>query len=72
MYIHAKQIVHRDLKPKNILINSNCQLRIADFGLARVYSTENDTKILAMTEYVTTRWYRAPEILGIYILIVSN
>jgi serine/threonine protein kinase len=38
-------------------------LKVADFGLARVYNDSNDSKILAMTEYVTTRWYRAPEVL---------
>jgi serine/threonine protein kinase len=38
-------------------------LKIADFGLARLYNETNDTKIIALTEYVTTRWYRAPEVL---------
>eukprot|EP01041_Mallomonas_annulata_P001846 gene1846-3581_t len=62
-YLHSMNIVHRDLKPRNILVNSNCDLKIADFGLARVYSVKTETKTLAMTEYVTTRWYRAPEVL---------
>lgn len=62
-YLHSHNIVHRDLKPRNLLVNCNCLLKIADFGLARVYNDRNDTKIVAMTEYVTTRWYRAPEIL---------
>jgi mitogen-activated protein kinase 1/3/mitogen-activated protein kinase 6 len=48
---------------RNLLVNSNCSLKIADFGLARVYNPQNDKKIAPMTEYVTTRWYRAPEIL---------
>lgn len=34
-YIHSAQIVHRDLKPRNLLVNSNCDLKICDFGLAR-------------------------------------
>jgi len=38
-------------------------LKLADFGLARLYFAENDRKIAPMTEYVTTRWYRAPEII---------
>lgn len=49
-------MVHRDLKPSNILINENCDLKICDFGLARVQTPE-------MTGYVSTRYYRAPEIM---------
>jgi serine/threonine protein kinase len=34
-YIHSANVLHRDLKPSNLLINSNCDLRICDFGLSR-------------------------------------
>ncbi|KAJ8484664.1 hypothetical protein OPV22_017149 [Ensete ventricosum] len=57
-YIHSAKVIHRDLKPSNLLLNANCDLKICDFGLARPTS-ENDI----MTEYVVTRWYRAPELL---------
>ncbi|XP_023537474.1 mitogen-activated protein kinase homolog MMK1 isoform X2 [Cucurbita pepo subsp. pepo] len=57
-YIHSANVLHRDLKPSNLLLNANCDLKICDFGLARVTS-ETDF----MTEYVVTRWYRAPELL---------
>jgi serine/threonine protein kinase len=57
-YIHSANVLHRDLKPSNLLLNANCDLKIADFGLARITS-ETDF----MTEYVVTRWYRAPELL---------
>lgn len=57
-YIHSAGIIHRDLKPSNLLLNANCDLKICDFGLART-SSENEF----MTEYVVTRWYRAPELL---------
>ena len=50
-------------RPRNILVNSNCLLKLADFGLARIYKPGNDDTIVAITDYVTTRWYRAPEIL---------
>uniref|UniRef100_A0A5B7B8K3 Putative mitogen-activated protein kinase 9 n=2 Tax=Davidia involucrata TaxID=16924 RepID=A0A5B7B8K3_DAVIN len=57
-YIHSANVIHRDLKPSNLVLNANCDLKICDFGLARPTS-ENEF----MTEYVVTRWYRAPELL---------
>lgn len=61
-YIHSAHILHRDLKPSNLLVNSNCDLKICDFGLARVANPEKNHEGF-MTEYVATRWYRAPEIM---------
>ncbi|KAK5788712.1 hypothetical protein VI817_009670 [Penicillium citrinum] len=55
-YVHSAGVIHRDLKPSNILINENCDLKICDFGLARVQEAQ-------MTGYVSTRYYRAPEIM---------
>merc|ERR1711934_1002001 len=52
-YIHSANVLHRDLKPSNLLLNAIC-----DFGLARTNSEKE-----YMTEYVVTRWYRAPELL---------
>ncbi|XP_047321448.1 mitogen-activated protein kinase homolog MMK2-like [Impatiens glandulifera] len=57
-YVHSANVLHRDLKPSNLFLNANCDLKIGDFGLARITS-ETDF----MTEYVVTRWYRAPELL---------
>lgn len=74
-YIHSGNVIHRDLKPSNILINSECFIKLADFGLARsLASTSNEGSKgsggdgvsdfnPAMTDYVATRWYRSPEIL---------
>uniref|UniRef100_A0A383W0P6 Mitogen-activated protein kinase n=1 Tax=Tetradesmus obliquus TaxID=3088 RepID=A0A383W0P6_TETOB len=59
-YVHSANVLHRDLKPSNLLVNANCDLKICDFGLAR---TGNIDEQAAMTEYVVTRWYRAPELL---------
>ncbi|SCM10481.1 mitogen-activated protein kinase 1, putative [Plasmodium chabaudi adami] len=63
-YMHSGLLLHRDIKPSNILLNSECHLKICDFGLARSISTEvNENKIPVLTDYVATRWYRAPDIL---------
>lgn len=62
-YMHTANVYHRDLKPKNILANANCKLKICDFGLARVAFNDTPTTIF-WTDYVATRWYRAPELCG--------
>lgn len=61
-FMHAARVFHRDLKPNNVLINSRCELRICDFGLARA-AFEDGPDTLFWTDYVATRWYRAPELL---------
>lgn len=48
-------------KPRNLLVNSNCDLKICDFGLSRAIHYQQ--KSGDMTDYVATRWYRAPELL---------
>eukprot|EP00658_Telonema_sp_P-2_P014375 TRINITY_DN15468_c0_g1_i3.p1 TRINITY_DN15468_c0_g1~~TRINITY_DN15468_c0_g1_i3.p1 ORF type:complete len:428 (-),score=117.39 TRINITY_DN15468_c0_g1_i3:444-1727(-) len=58
-YMHSANVIHRDLKPANILVNSDCSLKICDFGLARAVEEEEENK----TMYVVTRWYRAPELM---------
>lgn len=65
MYLHSGNVIHRDHKPSNILLDSDCFVKICDFGLARSltqlrYEEQGNP---ALTEYVATRWYRAPEIL---------
>ncbi|KAG8431831.1 hypothetical protein GDO86_019805 [Hymenochirus boettgeri] len=62
-YIHSANVLHRDLKPSNLLINENCELKIGDFGMARGLCTKPDEYKYFMTEYVATRWYRAPELM---------
>ncbi|KAG8585540.1 hypothetical protein GDO81_005065 [Engystomops pustulosus] len=57
-FLHLNCIVHRDLKPENILVTSCGQVKLADFGLARIYSCQ-----MALTPVVVTLWYRAPEVL---------
>ena len=50
----SANVIHRDLKPSNLLLNTNCDLKIIDFGLARVADTGNDSQVY--TEYVATRY----------------
>lgn len=61
-FMHDARVFHRDLKPNNILINEHCELRICDFGLARA-AFEHGPDTLFWTDYVATRWYRAPELI---------
>eukprot|EP00210_Caulerpa_lentillifera_P004560 g4350.t1 len=64
-YLHSGELLHRDIKPNNLLLNSDCSLKLADFGLARSLSSllQDDGTIAVLSDYVATRWYRAPEIL---------
>lgn len=59
-YLHSAKIIHRDIKPSNALLNENCDLKLCDFGLSRNLSLEVGEDL---TEYVVTRFYRAPEIM---------
>lgn len=62
-YMHSANLLHRDLKPSNLLLNSECHVKVADYGLARSLDTKEPDQTPILTDYVATRWYRAPEIL---------
>ncbi|XP_057683767.1 mitogen-activated protein kinase 15 [Corythoichthys intestinalis] len=63
-YMHSGNVIHRDQKPSNVLVDSDCVVKLCDFGLARsLTQDQEDSGNPALTEYVATRWYRAPEIL---------
>jgi mitogen-activated protein kinase 15 len=60
-FLHSAGVVHRDLKPANILVNADASVKLCDFGLARALDAGAPPDDL--TEYIATRWYRAPECL---------
>lgn len=63
-FMHNARVFHRDLNPNNILVNADCLLRICDFGLARASFQDDDNDLSDIwTDYVVTRWYRAPELI---------
>jgi len=56
-YMHSKNLFHRDIKPENCMLNRKTyELKLADFGSTRLTSDRS-----MFTEYIATRWYRAPE-----------
>jgi hypothetical protein len=59
-YLHEQGILHRDMKGSNILLNAAGELKLADFGLARIYSKRQRNDY---TNRVITLWYRGPELL---------
>lgn len=60
-YCHKKNFLHRDIKCSNILMNNKGQVKLADFGLARLYNAEDKQR--PYTNKVITLWYRPPELL---------
>mmetsp|Transcript_99781 Transcript_99781/g.149460 ORF Transcript_99781/g.149460 Transcript_99781/m.149460 type:complete len:95 (+) Transcript_99781:478-762(+) len=58
--MHSANVIHRDLKPSNILATENCDIKMCDFGLARNIELDAEE---GLTEYVVTRYYRAPEVM---------
>ncbi|KDO28975.1 CMGC/MAPK protein kinase [Saprolegnia parasitica CBS 223.65] len=62
-YLHSANIAHRDLKPSNVLLTTQCEVKLCDLGLARSLGTTVREIHTDLTEYVVTRWYRAPEVL---------
>ncbi|GIQ89610.1 hypothetical protein KIPB_012121 [Kipferlia bialata] len=58
LYMHSGELLHRDLKPSNLLLNSECLVKVADFGLARSIASlkENTDTQAVLTDYIATRY----------------
>jgi len=59
-YCHTNNFLHRDIKCSNILLNNKGEVKLGDFGLARLYNAEESRPY---TNKVITLWYRPPELL---------
>ena len=72
-YIHSADILHTDIKPSNILLNESCEIKITDFGLAKVISNSSWESNELLSDFKTIRWYKSPEmILGSIIIDISS
>ncbi|XP_036002637.1 cyclin-dependent kinase-like 5 isoform X1 [Fundulus heteroclitus] len=60
-FCHQQNVIHRDIKPENILISQEGVVKLCDFGFARIIASPSEGAVY--TDYVATRWYRAPELL---------
>lgn len=60
-FCHSRNVIHRDVKPENILVSKEGILKLCDFGFARIVASAAAGEV--HTDYVATRWYRAPELL---------
>lgn len=58
--MHGRNVVHRDIKPENILLTVDGVVKICDFGVSRMFSSDG---FLNLSDAIGTLWYQSPEIL---------
>src|SRR5262245_12503009 len=60
-FAHEAGLVHRDIKPANILIGSNGQVKVADFGIARAMNAPTESNLTQVGSVMGTATYFSPE-----------
>ena len=60
-FAHRNGVVHRDIKPANILIGSNGQVKVADFGIARAMNAPTESNLTQAGSVMGTATYFSPE-----------
>lgn len=63
-HLRERRILHRDIKPDNLLLSSGGDLKIADFGVAEVISTESKEKIGYNSSGIGSPAFQAPELIA--------
>ena len=60
-FAHDNHVAHRDIKPANILIGSNGQVKVADFGIARAMNAPTEANLTQVGSVMGTATYFSPE-----------
>ncbi len=60
-FAHKNGVVHRDIKPANILIGTNGQVKVADFGIARAMNAPTESNLTQVGSVMGTATYFSPE-----------
>jgi len=60
-FAHQKLVLHRDLKPQNILVTTAGQVKLLDFGIAKLFNEEDATLANKTATQIMTRNYASPE-----------
>ena len=62
-FLHTNNIIHRDIKPSNILVDEDDNIKITDFGIAKIIGDEGMTAegLTKTGTKIGTLWYMSPE-----------